>query len=96
VREAGAIPVPLPLVKSPYMEYDGDRLKEQYLDSHGILLQEYADAVKSSPLQGQNLSDILNGLDAVIFTGGSQFNPPPYNTIQNTRTLAWNRKRRHV
>ena len=78
VREAGAIPVPLPLVKSPYMEYDGDRLKEQYLDSHGILLQEYADAVKSSPLQGQNLSDILNGLDALIFTGGSDISPTLY------------------
>lgn len=78
VREAGAIPVPLPLVKSPYMEYDGDRLKEQYLDSHGILLQEYADAVKSNPLQGQNLSDILNGLDAVIFTGGSDISPTLY------------------
>lgn len=78
VREAGAIPVPLPLFKSPQMEYDGDRLKEQYLDSHGILLQEYADAVKSSPLQGQNLSDILNGLDALIFTGGSDISPTLY------------------
>lgn len=78
VREAGAIPVPLPLVKSPYMEYDGDRLKEQYMDSHGILLQEYADVVKSSPLQGQNLSAVLNGLDALIFTGGSDISPTLY------------------
>lgn len=78
VREADAIPVPLPLFKSPQMEYDGDQLKEQYLDSHGILLQEYADAVKSSPLQGQNLSDILNGLDALIFTGGSDISPTLY------------------
>lgn len=78
VREAGAIPVPLPLFKSPQMEYDGDRLKEQYLDSHGILLQEYADAVKSSPLQGQNLSAVLNGLDALIFTGGSDISPTLY------------------
>ncbi len=78
VREAGAIPVPLPLFKSPQMEYDGDRLKEQYLDSHGILLQEYADAVKSNPLHGQNLSDILNGLDALIFTGGSDISPTLY------------------
>lgn len=78
VRDAGAIPVPLPLVKSPYMEYDGDRLKEQYLDRHGILLQEYADAVKSSPLQGQNLSAVLNGLDALIFTGGSDISPTLY------------------
>ena len=78
VREAGAIPVPLPLFKSPQMEYDGDRLKEQYLDSYGILLQEYADAVKSNPLHGQNLSDILNGLDALIFTGGSDISPTLY------------------
>ena len=37
VREAGAIPVPLPLLKSPFMEYDGDELLAQYMDEHGIL-----------------------------------------------------------
>lgn len=78
VRQAGAIPVPLPLVKSPRMEYNGDRLQDQYLDSHGILLPEYADEVKSNPLQGQNLSDILKGLDALIFTGGSDISPTLY------------------
>lgn len=37
VREAGAVPVPLPLLKSPAMEYDGDRLLAQYTDEHGIV-----------------------------------------------------------
>ena len=36
VREAGAIPVPLPLLKSPFMEYEGDQLLAQYTDEHGI------------------------------------------------------------
>ena len=55
VREAGAIPVPLPLVKSPVLEYSGDELLGQYKDSHGILLQEYADQIKAQPLQGHEL-----------------------------------------
>ena len=80
VREAGAIPVPLPLVKSPVMQYKGDQLQEQYMDSHGIVLQEYADAVKSNPLQGQDLTQILKGLDAIIFTGGSDISPTLYKT----------------
>ena len=78
VREAGAIPVPLPLLKFPQMEYDGDQLQDRYLDNHGILLQEYADSVKPDPLRGQNLSDLLKGLDALIFTGGSDISPTLY------------------
>ena len=78
VREAGAIPVPLPLVKSPVLEYSGDELLGQYKDSHGILLQEYADQIKDQPLQGQNLKQLLEGLDALIFTGGSDISPTLY------------------
>lgn len=80
VLEAGAVPVPLPLVKSPVLGYSADELEEKYMDSHGILRQEYADAVKSDPLQGQDLSSILKGLDALIFTGGSDISPTLYST----------------
>ena len=51
VREAGAVPVPLPQLKSPVMAYDGDQLLPEYTDSHGILLQEYADKLKADPLR---------------------------------------------
>ena len=38
VREAGAIAVPLPLLKSPFMKYEGDELLAQYIDEHGFFL----------------------------------------------------------
>lgn len=78
VREAGAVPVPLPLLKSPVMEYDGDQLLAQYTDEHGILLQEYVDKVKASPFDGQDIGSLLAGLDGLVFTGGSDISPTLY------------------
>ena len=80
VREAGAVPVPLPLLKSPFMEYDGDELLPQYMDEHGILRQGYADKVKANPFAGQDISCLLAGLDGLIFTGGSDISPTLYKT----------------
>ena len=78
VREAGAVPVPLPLLKSPYMGYEGDQLLAQYTDEHGVVLQEYADKVKANPFEGQNIANLLAGLDGLVFTGGSDISPTLY------------------
>lgn len=80
VREAGAIPVPLPLLKSPFMEYEGDELLAPYTDEHGIVLQEFADKVKANPFAGQHIASLLAGLDGLIFTGGSDISPTFYKT----------------
>ena len=80
VREAGAVPVPLPLLKSPLMEYEGDQLLEQYTDAHGIVLQEYADKVKADPFAGQDITSLLASLNGLIFTGGSDISPTFYKT----------------
>jgi len=78
VRKAGAVPVPLPLLKSPFLEYDGDNLSGQYMDEHGIVKQEYADKVKADPFAGQDIAGLLDGLDGLIFTGGSDIGPTFY------------------
>ena len=80
VREAGAVPVPLPLLKSPLVEYEGDQLLEQYTDEHGVVLQEYADKVKTDPFAGQDITSLLASLDGLIFTGGSDISPTFYKT----------------
>ncbi|MBQ6378649.1 MAG: gamma-glutamyl-gamma-aminobutyrate hydrolase family protein [Prevotella sp.] len=80
VREAGAVPVPLPLLKSPVMEYDGDQLSAQYTDDHGIVIQEYADKVKADPFAGQDIISLLAGLDGLVFTGGADISPTFYKT----------------
>ena len=80
VREAGGVPVPLPLLKSPFMEYEGDELLAQYTDAHGIVLQEYADKVKTSPFAGQDIASLLATLDGLVFTGGADISPTFYKT----------------
>lgn len=80
VREAGAVPVPLPLLKSPFMEYEGEKLLVLYTDEHGIVLQEYADKVKANPFEGQDIANLLAGLDGLVFTGGSDISPTLYKS----------------
>jgi len=80
MREAGAVPVPLPLLKSPFMEYEGDELLAQYTDEHGIVLQEYADKVKANPFAGQDIASLLATLDGLVFTGGADISPTFYKT----------------
>ena len=80
VREAGGVPVPLPLLKSPFMEYEGDELLAQYTDEHGVVLQEYADKVKANPFARQNIDSLLATLDGLIFTGGADISPTFYKT----------------
>ena len=80
VRETGAVPVVLPLLKSPFMEYDGDQLMSQYTDEHGVLLQEYAGKVKADPFAGQDIGSLLVSLDGLIFTGGSDISPTFYKS----------------
>ena len=80
VREAGGVPVPLPLLKSPFMEYEGDEMLAQYTDEHGIVLQEYANKVKNNPFAGQDIASLLATLDGLVFTGGADISPTFYKT----------------
>ena len=80
IREAGGVPVPLPLIKSPYMEYEGDELLAQYTDEHGVVLQEYAEKVKANPFAGQDIASLLATLDGLVFTGGADISPTFYKT----------------
>ena len=80
VREAGAVPVVLPLLKSPFMEYDSNQLVAEYTDEHGIVLREYADKVKADPFAGQDIACLLDGLDGLVFTGGSDISPTLYKS----------------
>ena len=78
IREAGCVPVLLPMLKSPALEYVGDNLSTNFLDEHGILLQEYADMIKHDTYKGVNIPEVLCGLDAVVFSGGADICPTLY------------------
>ena len=80
VREAGGVPVPLPLLKSPFMEYESDEMLAKYTDEHGVVLQEYANKVKNNPFAGQDIASLLATLDGLVFTGGADISPTFYKT----------------
>jgi putative glutamine amidotransferase len=78
IEEAGGIPVILDQVKEHSLEYDGYKLSDEYLDENDVLIQEYADRVKNEPKNGFaycNAAEAVDGVDAVVFTGGQDIAP---------------------
>jgi putative glutamine amidotransferase len=78
IEEAGGIPVILGQVKMAAFEYDDYKLSDAYLDQNEVLLQEYADLVKNEPengFAGCNAAQVVEGMDAVIFSGGQDIAP---------------------
>lgn len=94
IREAGGEPVILDQVKVSIFEYEGSTLSASYLDENDILKQEYADFVKAEPdagFTGCNASGAVQGVHAVVFTGGEDIaptllrNPEPWHGIEEEK-----------
>ncbi len=85
LKEAGAEVVLLPQVKADAFDYDGEILDEKYYDEHSILLQPYADMVKSET--ASNAAEAVKGIDAIVFSGGEDISttlflhPVPWHGI---------------
>lgn len=75
LEEAGAEPIPLPLVRCPELEYDEDRLKDRYITKDGYLSKEAADIVKNYDTDSLGLEKILSGLSGIVFPGGECVSP---------------------
>lgn len=78
IEEAGGVPVVLDLAKEYALEYEGYKLSDACLDENDVLIQEYADLVKNEPQNGFNncnAAEVVDGVDAVVFTGGQDIAP---------------------
>ena len=75
--EAGVEVVMLKQLKASYVQYDGDNVAATCIDSEGVgfLSQEYGSKVKNFTYEGSNVAEIMQGVDAVIFTGGEDISP---------------------
>lgn len=88
VALAGAQAVVLEQVRPAGFEYDDNVLQNKYLDSDGVLLQQYADIVKRNTYHGSNAEAALQGVDAVVFLGGEDISstlfrePQPWHGIE--------------
>ena len=71
-------PVVLNKVRSSDVPYGEDGGLKDAVDEHGILLSNYAEAVKANSWRHSNVADIAKDIDCVIFPGGSDICPSLY------------------
>ncbi len=83
IKEVGAVPIVVGPVFSPNIVYDDSVIAEECVDSHGILLQKYADMVKNDLYDNIDIkTQYLNGIDAVVFPGGEDMSPTLFSVPQ--------------
>lgn len=83
--EVGVEVVILDQLKAPYVQYDGDNVAAMCIDSAGIgyLSVEYGSKVRNNTYVGSNVAQIMQDVDAVIFTGGEDISPTLLATPQD-------------
>ena len=88
VEEAGGKPVLLEQVKADYLTYDSKNTLVNCTDEVGGLTLESANAIKANLWENTNIEDVMQGIDAVIFTGGEDISsslysdPEPWHGIE--------------
>lgn len=75
IREAGGTPVLLEQVVPKGFQMEGSRLAACYTDAQGVLLQPYAEEVKTLEADGSNVAAAVGTVCAVVFTGGEDISP---------------------
>ena len=88
VEEAGGKPVLLEQVKADYLTYDSNNTLVDCTDEVGGLTLESANAIKENLWESTNIEEVMQGIDAVIFTGGEDISaslysdPEPWHGIE--------------
>lgn len=78
VEMAGGTPVLLDQVKADYLVYNSDNILMECSDEVGALTVRTADAIKLNLWENTNVEDVMEGIDAVIFTGGEDISSSLY------------------
>ena len=80
LNDMGVKNVLLPEVVDSLLPYTNGRIKNECIDENDILKQYYANIVKSETYRHSNVTAAVEGVDAVIFTGGEDIAPTLYRT----------------
>ena len=80
IKEAGGTPVLLAQVLPNGYVMNGTSLAPKYVDEQGVLLQKYADEVKTLDVSNSNVAQVVGKVKAVVFTGGEDVSPTLFRT----------------
>ena len=74
--QEGIKTVLLDKVVSNYVSYDENGLvSDKCVNKVGYLKDNYASKIKKNPIKSSNVTSVVEGIDAVIFTGGEDIGP---------------------
>ena len=82
IELAGGKAVVMPQMRPSGFDYDSTGLQSKYLDSNGVLLQQYANLVKCFTYCGTAIDSMMQGIDAVVFLGGEDISPTLFREPQ--------------
>ena len=88
IEAAGGEAVILPQMRPAGFDYDGMVLQPQYVDEMGVLRQEYADRVKRDTYHGTDATELLAGVQAVVFLGGDDISSTLFAVPQTWHGIA--------
>lgn len=73
--DIGARYVMLNQVVTGDIPYESGNVAAECIDDNDVLKQEYADVIKSNTYNNSNAEKVMDGINAVIFTGGEDIAP---------------------
>lgn len=82
IEAMGARPVLLGQVQSTELRYTDGQIDPSHIDSLGILRLSDAERVKSGATLRSNAREVMQGIDAVVLTGGEDISPTLYRNPQ--------------
>ncbi len=80
IEAIGAKPVLLGQVRSTDLNYTDGKIDSVHLDENGILLLDEATNIKLYTHKHSNATEIMQDIDAVVFTGGEDISPTLFRT----------------
>lgn len=78
IKQTGAVPVMLKQASVPYVPYDGVNVASDAIDENDVLKEFYGAKVKRDTYKYTDMAAIMEGIDAVVFTGGEDIAPTLY------------------
>lgn len=78
----GVKTVLLPQVVDNDIPYTDGKVSGECIDENDVLMQKWADIVKRNTYYNSNVTSVVSGVDAVVFTGGEDIAPTLYRTPQ--------------
>lgn len=87
IEAAGGMPVLLGQVFSADLSYDDNGMLKDAKDADGALTPEAAKPVRCNTWQSSNADTVMEGISAVVFTGGSNVSPSLYYTPEPVKSV---------